>query len=270
MTTRGVGSQVLDLLFPPRCQVCSCFSADPLCETCRRGIEFIDLPLCLCCGTILRDEPPHNRPGALCADCRTGRWISGARSCGLHVGTLRQAILAYKFHDRRRLAEDFVEMLAEVVRWEIDPGTGPGLPLDLCAALLPVPLHPRRRRWRGFDQAELLCAGVAEALGMPIWTDALERVRDTQPQTEMSGASRRENVRGAFEARKTWRLEGCSVVLVDDVFTTGATLDECALVLKRAGAGAVYALTVSRAEPRWHVAQSTGVETVQTGEDSHA
>lgn len=198
------------------------------------------------------DQEPECLPGGLCGDCRTGRYLSGARSVGLHTGALRDAIIAYKFHGRRGLADLFAAMLADTVRVEIDPSSGPGLPLDLCEALLPVPLHPMRRRWRGFDQAELLCAHLAEHIGMTMWTDALERVRDTTPQTELSGVSRLSNVRGAFEARKLWRLRGRSFILVDDVFTTGATLEECALTLKRAGAAGVYGLTVSRAVPRWH------------------
>lgn len=243
---------MLDLLFPPRCGACGAFSADPLCETCREAIEFIDGRLCLCCGTLLRDHIPESLPGALCPDCRAGRLISAARSAGLHAGPLRDAIIAYKFNGRRQLADAFAQMLAEVVRREVDPAGGSVLPLDLCDALVPVPLHPRRKHWRGFDQAELLCAGLAEELGMPMWGDALKRVKETRPQTRLSGVKRRENVRGAFRPVRPWRFRGRSFILVDDVFTTGATLEECALVLKRAGATAVYGLTVSRAAPRWH------------------
>ncbi|MBD3291674.1 MAG: hypothetical protein GF393_02015 [Armatimonadia bacterium] len=254
MSSRGIGAQLLDLLFPPRCQVCGGFSANPLCETCAADVQFIDRPACLCCGKPLReDAEPECRPGGLCEDCRGGRHLlSAARSCGLHTDALREAIIAYKFHARRNLAPVFAEMLAETVREAGDPARGPRLPLDRCEALLPVPLHPARRQWRGFDQSELLCEHLAERLGMPMWTDVLERVRDTTPQTELSGRSRRSNVRRAFQARKSWRLRGRSLILVDDVFTTGATLDECALTLKRAGAGAVYGLTVSRAVPYWH------------------
>jgi len=268
MSTRGIGSQLLDLLFPPRCQVCESFCADPLCETCLESIEFITERLCPSCGTVLRDEPPESLPGALCADCRVGRVVSGVRCAGLHCGALRDAIIKYKFHGRTQLAPIFAGMLGEVVKREVDPREGPGLPLDTCEALVPVPLHPKRRRWRGFDQAKVLCAALAEELKMPMCDDAIERVRHTQPQTEVSGASRRSNVRGAFEARKPWRLEGRSFILVDDVFTTGATLDECALVLKKAGAAAVYGLTVSRAAPRWHPA-AFGIGDSATGDDGH-
>jgi len=253
MRPRGIRAQLLDLLFPPRCQVCRSFSDEPLCETCRGELLLIGERHCPCCGGPLRDAPPDALPGALCADCRDGRWISGARSVGLHAGALRDAMIAYKFDRRTRLAETFAEMLIELFRREVS-GERPGLPLERCCALIPVPLHPKRRAWRGFDQAKMLCDCIARPIGLPVWADALERTRDTRPQTQLAGASRRENVSGAFEARRPWRLTRASLILVDDVMTTGATLDECARALKRAGAASVYALTVSRAAPGWHPA----------------
>jgi ComF family protein len=243
MSLAYVADQMARLLFPPRCQVCGKLQDSPICETCWSEIEFISAPMCRCCGMPL--DPLASGP-PLCSDCRSGRKFSGARSVGLHAGPLRQAIIRYKYHGRRRLAEVFGEMLADLARADGHDA----LPLDSAAAVLPVPLHPARRRWRGFDQAELLCAPVAEALGIPVWTDALERVRDTTPQVDMRGKHRHENVRNAFEARKTYRLTGRSFILIDDVFTTGATISECARMLRKAGAADVYALTVARADPR--------------------
>ena len=269
MRSRGIGSQLLDLLFPPRCQVCGEFSDDSLCETCRETLLFIDAPRCTCCGRPLPAGEFAPSPGTLCEECRDGRWVSGARSVGPHLGTLRDAMLAYKFAGRRRLAELFGEMLAEVFAREV-AGPERGLPLERCAALVPVPLHPKRRHWRGFDQAELLCEHITEALGLPVWDDAIARIRHTTPQTELTGASRRANVRGAFEARKPWRLARASVVLVDDVMTTGSTLEECARVLKTAGARSVYALTVTRAVPGWHTIRPGGEGAPPAGGDMDA
>jgi len=248
MPPRGPSDEVLDLLFPPRCQVCGCLGADPFCAGCLGEVDFIAPPACLFCGSPLR----AGWPGAqLCTDCRDGRALSGARSAGLHSGRLREAIIRYKFDGRTRLAESLATMLVRVVRAEVD---GAGLPLAECAALVPVPLHPGRRSWRGFDQAEMLCAAMAGEVGLPVWSDVIARIRNTTPQVQLRGLSRRENVRGAFAARKPWRLRGSALILVDDVFTTGATMGECAQVLREAGAVAVYGLTVSRATPSWHPA----------------
>ncbi len=253
MRSRGPTDEVLDLLFPPRCQVCDRLGAELLCETCLEEVLFIGEHACACCGVPLR---PTQRASQVCADCRGWRWISGARAAGLHAGALRAAIIRYKFDGRTRLVEPLAAMLVEVVRAEAERI---GLPLGECAALVPVPLHPGRRSWRGFDQAELLCERTADEVGLPVWTDVIARIRNTTPQVNLRGASRLENVRGAFEARKAWKLRGRSVILVDDVFTTGATINECAAVLRRAGAVAVYGLTVSRTAPLWHPAAFTDV-----------
>ncbi len=247
MTLGRLADEIAGLLFPPRCQVCGELGDDLICSSCREDMVLIAAPRCVHCGVPL---PPTPAGPNLCAECRQGRDFSGARSVGLHTGSLRQAVLRYKFQRRRRLAKPLAEMLASVFEAE----TSGGLPLSGCAALVPVPLYPARRAWRGFDQAELLCRRLSEIVELPVWTDVLARIRDTQPQVELSGRERRENVRGAFEARHRYRLKGKSLILVDDVFTTGATLSACARMLRKAGATAVYALTVTRGVPSWHPA----------------
>ncbi len=249
MRARGLADALMDLLFPPRCQVCGELCDDPLCATCMEDVEFITDPVCPYCGQAVQPGWP---PGRLCAECRDGRAVSGARAAGFYAGTLRDAVRRFKFDGRTRLAEPLAEMLVVVVRREVDES---GLPLGDCAALVPVPLHPARLQWRGFDQARMLCERMAEAVAMPVWTDVLARIRNTTPQTELRGSSRRENVLGAFEARRGFKLRGRSILLVDDVFTTGATIEECARELRRAGAAAVYALTVCRTAPLWHHAR---------------
>lgn len=247
MTLGRLAEEIAGLLFPPRCQVCSELDDALICAACREEMVLIAAPRCTYCGVPL---PPTPGGPSLCAECRGGREFSAARAVGLHTGSLRQAILRYKFHGRRRLAKPLAEMLASVFEAEACGG----LPLPGCAALVPVPLYPARRTWRGFDQAELLCRHLSEMVELPVWTDVLARILDTQPQVELSGRQRRDNVRGAFEARKNYRLKGRSFILVDDVFTTGATLAESARMLRKAGATAVYALTVTRGVPSWHPA----------------
>jgi ComF family protein len=118
--------------------------------------------------------------------------------------------------------------------------------LGVLEVILPVPLHAKRLRQREFNQALLLAREVSLASGIPLQMDNLRRVRWTQPQIELNGDERRKNVRGAFEVLRPDQVKGQSVLLIDDVFTTGATVNECARVLKKAGAKAVNVLTVAR------------------------
>jgi ComF family protein len=161
-----------------------------------------------------------------------------ARAAGIYEGALRGIVHALKYDDRRSVARP----LAAAMRVAGRPI------LDGADCVVPIPLHPWRRLTRGFNQAALLAAG----LGVPV-VDALWRVRATAAQSTLSAAARRRNVRGAFQPspflghRARRALRGAVVVLVDDVSTTGATLDACARVLKTMGAGEVRALTAARA-----------------------
>lgn len=168
-----------------------------------------------------------------------------ARAVGFYDGALREIIHAFKYQGRRSLARPLAERLRSAGA-------------DLLAGAdiaVPVPLHPRRQRQRGFNQA----ADLARGLGLPA-VDALRRTRPTRSQVELPAAQRHGNVRGAFEAvaartARPWRpamppLDGLVVVLVDDVSTTGATLDACARALKAAGAREVRALTAARVAGR--------------------
>jgi ComF family protein len=151
---------------------------------------------------------------------------------------VREALHAFKFGARRALAAPLGDLLAEVA------AARPLAPVpDL---LLPVPLHPRRERERGFNQASLLARRVGRSLGRPVREDVLARVVATRSQTELDAAARRANVRNAFEVRQPAPIVGRHVILVDDVLTTGATLSECARRLREAGAAVVGALTVAR------------------------
>jgi ComF family protein len=177
-----------------------------------------------------------------CPRCRRiPGFIDAARSAGLYEGPLREIIHAFKYEGRRGLAGPLAAMMRTA---------GAGILAD-ADAVVPVPLHPWRRMRRGFNQAD----DLARRLGLPVMR-ALWRVQATTPQAGLSSAARRRNIRGAFQLSPfaTARLrrafvEDRVVVLVDDVRTTGATLDACASVLKRAGARQVRALTAARAVP---------------------
>ena len=170
-----------------------------------------------------------------------------ARSYGLYARNLRKAILQLKFHGREYLGHRLGALLARA--WEALPETD-------SAIVAPVPLHPSRKRERGFNQAELLARGLVRSLrkeesGLRLVAGSLRRTRATVPQVGLSVSARRENVSGVFSVGRPEDVRNRTVVLVDDVMTTGATLSACAAALKRAGAARVLALSLARATPQF-------------------
>jgi ComF family protein len=227
----------LDLIFPPLCPVCDRLLGagrrDPLCGACWQGLERIAPPWCRCCGVPLGIE-------GLCGACRIRRpQFAYARAALVYGDIARETIHAFKFGGRRGLANPLGDLLAGLGKGAL-PGASPDV-------LVPVPLHPRRARERGYNQALLLVRRLEWAWGVPAAADALQRVASTRPQTDLDAAERRRNVRDAFAVRRPELVAGRHVVLVDDVLTTGATAGECARTLYRAGAVAVGVLTVARA-----------------------
>jgi ComF family protein len=206
---------------------------DPLCGACWEGLERIAPPWCRCCGAPLGVE-------GLCGACRSRRpRFAYARAALLYGDLVREAIHAFKFGGRRGLANPLGDLLAGLGLAAL-PGAAPDL-------LVPVPLHPRRARERGYNQALLLARRLERAWGVPVAADALLRAVPTLPQADLDAAARRRNVRDAFAVRRPELIAGRHVLLVDDVLTTGATAGECARSLYRAGAAAVGVLTVARA-----------------------
>lgn len=174
-----------------------------------------------------------------CGRCRRGlsAFARGA-SLGPYTGALRSVLHSLKYGQQTRAAERLAEALVEEpsVR-ELAAGG---------AVLVPVPLHPRRRQERGYNQSELLAQALGRRLGFPVASGALVRRKDTPPQTGLTAAARRRNVSGAFAVRRRALLASRLVILVDDIFTTGATVSTCARVLQAAGAREVRLLTVAR------------------------
>jgi ComF family protein len=176
---------------------------------------------------------------APCGRCRRGLspFAAGA-SLGPFEGALRILVHELKYRGRRRVAARLAGLLLE--ESDIRRVLGAG------ADIVPVPLHPKRRRQRGFNQAELLAAALARGSGLALSPGVLVRRKDTSPQAGLSSAARRRNVAGAFAVRHRSRVMGRTLVLVDDVTTTGATASACARALKDAGAAEVRLVTVAR------------------------
>ena len=222
---------LLDVIFPPRCVYCGRLG-ERLCVSCRKEAREIGRNICIRCGNPLTER-------GVCAHCRQDPPdpIKGIRGVFFYGGPISQSIRSLKYHHNRLLAPILAEYLATYI--ETHP-----IPID---ALVPVPLHPERLAERGYNQSELLAAGVSERLAIPLQNNWLQRTRHTQPQARLDREQRLQNVAGAFSVNETVHLHSETILLIDDVATTGATLRACAYALRAAGAGDIWALTVARA-----------------------
>lgn len=238
------------LLFPGSCCLCDGPLEDPLagplCPECVLRLQPAAVPACRKCGLFFA---PSAAPG-ICGECRTRRRpFRLAVSAAPYEGVFRQAVLELKFRRREVLAEMLAPPAVQAFR-RAPRGPEEGTAGPLPAAVVPVPLPFWRGRRRGFNQSELLARPVARALGIPLATRVLRR-RARPPQTSVSPSARHRNVRGAFRARRISEgLAGRPLLLVDDVFTTGSTVEAAARTLIRAGAGPVDVLTVARTMDR--------------------
>ncbi|MUM78773.1 ComF family protein [Pseudodesulfovibrio sp. F-1] len=239
-----------------RCPVCSALTPageNPLCPTCAQALRPRLGGCCARCGDMFGDQTddtvdPLAEPATVCAECRLDPppW-DRLHFHGPYSAALRDLIIDFKFHGGLHRTRLLVSLAAEAYR----RGTAAVAPdMALPDLIVPVPLHPRRVRERGYNQSLELARGLGRALGRPVAANALGRVRHTAPQSSLDMAQRRENIRDAFVAAEMVR--GKALLLVDDVYTTGATLTECARTLRRAGAAGMDALVLARAgrEPR--------------------
>ena len=232
---------ILHWVYPVDCVACGKPAIDrrlpSFCRPCWESIRPIEAPVCPRCGRPFASRLALTlSPGHLCGPCRERPPVfDQALSPYRYEGVLEQAIRLYKFRGRTTLAAPLADLML-VWMARIPPS-------DL---VIPVPLHPSRLREREFNQALLLADRVARHLGLPCSFEHLIRVRATRPQTELNQAERSRNVRRAFAVRQPACLEGRRVLLIDDVLTTGATLNECAKVLRSAGVETVSVLTLAR------------------------
>ncbi len=229
------------ILLPSFCRLCGSLLERPgerlVCAACLSALPVRRGPVCPCCGRFLEaaGDPP---PCARCLDRPPA--FTRHRSAGLYDGVLRDVLLLYKY---RRLAPLGRDLAAFIER---SPAAGEELWAGLDA-VVPVPLHRKRRRERGFNQSELVARSLARGRGLPVLGRVLAKIRPTPPQTSLAAGERAANARGAYAVRNPGKIRGLTLMVVDDVFTTGATIGECAAVLKRAGAREVRALTVAQA-----------------------
>jgi ComF family protein len=224
----------LDLLLPRRCAGCG-VRESWICPDCAATLARLPAARCRVCAIPLTGT-------LICPSCyRDPPRYDALHAPFLHDGLARDLVHALKYRGQRHLAEPLAHAAAAALPAAVESESlSPAY--DLIA---PVPLHASRRRERGFNQSELLARHLAETIGPPVLPELLERSRATEAQTQLRGAPARfANVRGAFAVRGDCR--GARILLVDDVCTTGATLEACAAALKRAGATQVDALVVTR------------------------
>jgi ComF family protein len=236
---RLTGRHAIEFFFPRVCPECG-QTADragrTICWNCFSGIEIHAGIVCDRCGL----APAGAVTGAfVCGACRQDPpAFDRACSAAAFRGTLRDALLAFKYHRATWLLSDLADLLHGGVTSRLDAAS-----ID---AVVPVPLHPSRQRERTYNQAEMLAADLARRLGVPCRAAAMVRCRLTRSQTRLGAAERRRNVAGAFAVADAGGVRGRTLLVVDDVMTTGATLHETARELRRAGAWRIYAATVAR------------------------
>ena len=224
-----VYNTALNWLFPPQCAGCKRLG-EVWCTSCNQAVARIDSP-CLTCGFPLEEDTKD------CPGCKSaGFAFQQARSWGFYERELRLAILALKNRENPILAASLASGLKGVFsQQEWDPDF-----------VVPIPLAATRQAERGFNQAELLASAFAGIVGLPVLLGALQRTRHTLSQVGLNPRDRRENLQDAFRA-ETNLVNKKNFLLLDDVLTTGATMDSAAHALKQAGANRVYALTLARA-----------------------
>ncbi len=234
----NIGKYLLNVLLPKTCAHCGLdlhyLEPSPLCPACEDGLEPLPELHCKTCGL------PLNDGGQACRDCRGGgpRSLALARSAYVFNPQLRSLVHAFKYRAREDLAGFLAGKMAAALA-----GFPELAPYNFSAA---VPLHPAKRRERGFNQAELLAAGLAARCNLFHLRGAAARTRNTPSQTALSKAERKGNMAGAFIISKPELVKGRKILLVDDVATTLATLEELASELKKAGARSVAAYTLAR------------------------
>ena len=239
--------QLTHIIFPPRCAICGDFqwqgpfdpgdSPDPICHDCTSDFSSIDAPFCTICGMPFSSEQVENHP---CEDClRTKPHFQASYAPYRYEGPVLEAVHRLKYGQKTFVADAVGPLLAEFVKTRF--------PLPEPFLTMPVPLHPKRLRERGFNQSLLLARQIAAASNQELDFFSLIRPKYTTPQTTLSKKERQKNVQNAFRLKTPDAVRKKNILLVDDVATTGNTLNECARVLKSGGAEAVFCVTLAKA-----------------------
>lgn len=238
------------LALPAPCRICEgtlvTASRMPVCPPCLEQIPRLQGPLCSHCGRFFPSKVPAGVAEPRCQLCRRDVYaFDCARSFAIYERETVKAVTLLKYEAVAPLGNWFAERLFELVQRTPEFAS--------ADVIVPVPLHPTRQKERGFNQAELIARPLARRMGKPLRSWLLVRTRPRPDRLRLSRKERWRIVRGAYSTREGSQVDNLRVLLVDDVFTTGATLDACSRALKQAGAAKVAALTVARVVPDWVV-----------------
>ena len=233
-----IAEVVLDLVFPPRCPVCDQvipFRRGDICGECQGKIKPVVGPVCMKCGKPLEEEVEY------CFDCRTKKHLYQQGISVFAYRDMAPSIYRFKYGGRQEYAVFFGRCMA----WKLE-----GLLKQWKAeALVPVPIHPSRRRQRGYNQAELLAKEISARTGVPVRCDIVARRKKTAPQKGLDDIQRQNNLKRAFKILKN-DVKLNTIVIIDDIYTTGSTVDAMTATLQTAGVKNIYyaALAIGRGQ----------------------
>lgn len=226
-----IAKQIINALYPPACPLCGRLleKGETVCARCRPRLQVVKEPRCMCCGRPLSDDREE-----YCPDCASmNHWFDQGAGVFPYQSAVRRMVMDLKFRGRTANARLLGRWMAVYVKQE--------LPLWQPDVLVPVPLHPGKLRKRGYNQAGLLAESAGEVLGLPVDAGLIRRKNSTEAQMRLGRLARQRNLEQAFAMGKGRRAWG-NILLVDDIYTTGSTVDAIARILKENGARKVYVL----------------------------
>ena len=234
MQKNGLAEAMAELVYPRHCPVCHeimPYGTGKACVPCRASLSCIGEPKCRKCG-----KPVDQEEQEYCFDCsRQSHSYEQGTAVWLYDKKMKESIYRFKYHNKREYGDFYTEEImrhcgSDIQRWKAD-------------MIIPVPLHKSKMRKRGFNQAELIARGIGESTGIPVRNDIVVRNRKTLPQKELSLKERQINLKRAFKILDN-DVELKIIILIDDIYTTGSTVDGVAEVLLEAGASRVYYVSI--------------------------
>ncbi len=226
---------ILELIYPTRCPFCDeplLKSERPVCAFCSGQIEWATEPYCMKCGKVLQDAETE-----YCADCRSyHHFFERGRSVFVYKGPVKKSIYRFKYAGRKEYAKAYA-MLAQQHLGGYVRKVAPD-------ALVPVPLHRKRYNRRGYNQARLFATALGNRMGIPVYADLVKRTRNTLPQKMLERSERQNNLKKAFKINRN-DVKLNTIIIIDDIYTTGSTIDALAEVLREAGVEKIFFLTIS-------------------------